>query len=201
MQNVSIVINCIEHKRQRDRMKTIDRLVSVLAGIKEARMPIKLTWSDLIIEDADWGELAGFLREWNWLLSGDVAPVFLSMFGDWLLRRRDDSVQKLDVLEGTLTTVADSYGEFRERVNTPEWQEEHLLSRLVYDLHGRGLVPAKGQCYSVAPHPVFGGRLEPEFIQVVDIPVWQSLCVQSFQAAMRHGEARRKTWWKFWRRA
>jgi hypothetical protein len=167
-------------------------------------MSLKLTWADLIIEDIEREYALNCLREWAWLVSGQFAPVFLSKFGDWYLRRPDGTTHKLDVLSGTFTVIADSPEEFRARVNTQEWQEEHLLSRLVYELHQHGKVPGPGQCFAVAPHPIFGGRLEPSFVMILDINVWQSLCRQSLQQACglsKEAEGRpRGKWWQFWRR-
>lgn len=139
-------------------------------------MSLELSWADLITEDLDRGEAQRILRGWARLVSGPVAPVFLSKFGDWFLRRPGGQVQKLDVLRGDLATLAASPEEFRGRVNSRDWQEEHLVSPLVYSLHEQGKVPGPGQCYAVAPHPIFGGRLEPRFIAVADIPVRQSIC-------------------------
>jgi hypothetical protein len=160
-------------------------------------MAIKLTWADLIDEDFSREDVEECLPPWNWLLSGDVGPVFLSRFGDWFLNRRDGSTVKLDVLAGEVIPIADSPEEFKARVNTMEWQEEHLLSLLVYELHEQGKIAGKGQCYAIAPHPIFGGRLEPEFISVMDRRVWQSICIQSF---IRPADPpTKKKWWPFGR--
>ncbi len=143
-------------------------------------MPHQLTWADLIIDDLP-PEAPAWLGEWNWLIRGQVAPLFLSKFGDWYLRRRNGSTEVLDVLTGTVCLVAQSPEEFQARVNDPLWQEERLLSLLVYQLHDLGKVPTAGQCYGVAPHPAFGGKLVPESVLLMDIPVWQSICSQIFR--------------------
>ncbi len=86
----------------------------------------------------------------------------------------------LDVLEGTVKTVANTPGEFRLLVNDQTWQEENLLSPLVLRLHEGGMILGKHQCYAVAPHPLLVGKTEPEFIMVMDLSVWQSICSQTF---------------------
>src|SRR4051794_691807 len=79
---------------------------------------IKLTWNDLLIQDADPDELAACLAPWSFMLQGDVAPIFLNRFGSWFLRRRDGSVQLLEVLEGTVHGVATTDEQFTALVNS-----------------------------------------------------------------------------------
>jgi hypothetical protein len=70
--------------------------------------------------------------------------------------------------------------EFTTLVNNQQWQEVHLLSLLVLQLHERSLIPGPGQCYGFAPHPAFAGKIELNTAIVLDIPVWQAICAQAF---------------------
>ncbi len=155
-------------------------------------MPTRLTWADLLIEDFDREEATALRGLWDWLVGGEAEPVFFSRFGDWFLRRPDGRTQMLDVLEGTLATVAGSPAEFEDRVNDPGWRDEHLLPALIAELHRRDKVPGPGQCYAVIPHPRDGGRFEPEFILVADLPLWQAICAHSARPA--EGRTTR-AWW------
>ena len=90
------------------------------------------------------------------------------------------------MLTGRLDRVADGYDEFLREVNEQWWQEVYLLSELVCQLHAAGKVPGPGQCYALAPHPARGGpnptngdAVDPRFVLVVDVAVWQSTCAQS----------------------
>ena len=69
--------------------------------------------------------------------------------------------------------------EFKGLVNSQEWQEDHLLSYQVYQLHQRGLVPGHRQCYGFAPHPIFTGRIDIDTVMIMDILAWQSICAQA----------------------
>ena len=140
----------------------------------------KLTWDDLLIQSISPEIAARCLAMWRPLVQGRVAPVFMSKFGDWFLRRPDGSTAELSVIGGTFKAIAGTSEEFSSCVNAPEWQEVHLLSRQVYELHQRGLVPGPGQCYALAPHPAFTGKIELGTIMLMDIPVWQSICAQLF---------------------
>jgi hypothetical protein len=145
-------------------------------------MTHKLIWDDLLIQSISPEIAAGCLAMWRPLVQGRVAPVFMSKFGDWFLRRPDGNTAELSVIEGTFNTISRTPEEFSSCVNTQEWQEVHLLSRQVHELHQRGLVPGPGQCYAFAPHPAFTGKLELGTVMLMDIVVWQSICAQLFAA-------------------
>ena len=145
----------------------------------------RLTWADLLIDDITPDQFRDWLAPWAGVVGGTVAPAFLSKFGFWFLRRPAGAVEMLDVFTGQLQEVADSYEAFVREVNEQWWQEVYLLSELVLQLHDAGKVPGPGQCYALAPHPALGGPnpaigevIDPRFVQVMDVVVWQSLCVQ-----------------------
>jgi hypothetical protein len=146
---------------------------------------LKLQWNDLFIEDLEPVTFSRWLDEWSWLLSGPVAPLFLSKFGDWFLRRPDGTTDMINVLDGTLEQVAVTPEEFLRNVNQREWQENYLLSELVFELHQRGKVPARGECYGFAPHPLFTGRLDVDLVMVMNLGAWQAICAQMARGA--HG--------------
>ena len=141
-------------------------------------MPCKLTWDDLVIEKISAPEAHIWLSYWSDAIGGKIAPIFMSKFGDWFLRRPDGSTDEFSVIEGTNSTIALSPDEFIGLVNTPSWQEEHLLSIQVSQLHERGIIPKHGQCYGFAPHPLLTGRIEIGEVMLMDIGVWQSICAQ-----------------------
>jgi hypothetical protein len=147
---------------------------------------LKLTWSDLIIEDLPSDELAALLAPWSFVLEGRVAPIFLNKFGSWFFHRPSGCIDLLDVLTANVETVAPSHEAFVARVNERSWQEEYLLSRLVYELHGAGKIPGPNECYALAPHPALGGPnpqlgepVQLEYVMVMSLRLWQSFCRQS----------------------
>ncbi|QDU19865.1 hypothetical protein [Urbifossiella limnaea] len=144
------------------------------------------TWADQIIDDITPDQFEAWLAPWAGLVGGTVAPAFMSKFGVWFLRRPTGAVEMLDVFTGQLQPMADSYEGFVGEVNEQWWQEVYLLSELVLRLHEAGKVPGPGQCYAIAPHPALGGpnpangdAVDPRFVMVVDVVVWQSICAQS----------------------
>src|SRR5262249_3646534 len=145
--------------------------------------------SDLLIEDITPDEFARWMGEWNDFVDGRVAPAFMSKFGTWFLRRPQGHVEMLDVFTGAVERMADSYEAFIAEVNQQWWQEVYLLSELVLQLHQASKVSGPGQCYALAPHPSLGGPnpmlgqpVDPQFVMVMEIGVWQSLCGQAVRA-------------------
>jgi len=146
----------------------------------------RLAWPDLLIDDITPDQFRNWLSPWTGIVTGSVAPAFMSKFGFWFLRRPEGYVELLDVFTGELQRAADNYEAFVREVNEPWWQEVYLFSELVYQLHEAGKVPRRGQCYALCPHPALGGRnpangetVDPRFVMVMDVVVWQSLCAQS----------------------
>lgn len=92
----------------------------------------------------------------------------------------------LNAFTGRLERVAPDYEQFAREVNEIWWQELYLFSELVFQLHEVGKVAGPGQCYALAPHPVWGGpnpangdAVDPRFVTVVDVEVWLCICAQS----------------------
>jgi hypothetical protein len=147
---------------------------------------LRMTWSDLLIEDITPDDFQRWLLPWSPVISGRIAPAFMSKFGTWFLRRPEGHVEMLDVFSGEVVRMADTYEQFIAEVNEQWWQEAYLLSKLVYQLHQEGKIPGLGECYALAPHPALGGPnplrdepVETRFVMVLPINVWQQLCVQS----------------------
>src|SRR5581483_10245601 len=126
---------------------------------------MKLTWDDLLIQHISPEDARAWIAPWSHLVTGPFAPVFMSKFGDWFLRRPDGSTDELSVIEGTLRRVAVTPDEFMANVNRVEWQEEHLLSFHVAQLHERGLIT---------------GRIDLNLARIMTMRVWQSIAAQSF---------------------
>ena len=148
-------------------------------------MATKLTWDELLIQSISESDARTWLGYWSGIVSGKAAPIFMSKFGDWFLRRPDGGTDELSVLEGTCQRIASTAEEFATLVNTPTWQERHLLSFNVWQLHERGIIPQQGQCYAFVPHPMFLGRIDIDYVRLMDIGVWQSLCAQHFLPEVR----------------
>jgi hypothetical protein len=143
-------------------------------------MSLALTWDDLLIQNITSDKAGLWLGHWKGWLNGPVSPICMSKFGDWFLRRMDGSTLELSVIEGTVQTIATTPDEFAILVNTPDWQEKHLLPFLIKQLYERGIAPQAGQCYGFAPHPRFTGKISIDQIMIMEIGIWQSICADTF---------------------
>lgn len=155
---------------------------------------MRLTWDDLIIEAITPEQFRRWIAPWTGVVTGRIAPAFLSKFGTWFLRRPEGQVEMLDVFTGAIEKIADSYEAFVAQANRREWQEVYLLSELVLQLHEAGNRPGPGQCFALAPHPALGGPnplngdvVDPHFVTVMDVVVWQSLCAQVVSGQANRG--------------
>lgn len=120
-----------------------------------------------------------WLGLWQGTIKSKVAPKFMSKFGDWFLQLPDGSTNELSVIEGTYSKIASTPEEFAGLVNTAKWQEEHLMSLIVQQLHDRKIVAQAGQCCAFVPHPVLAGRIDVDSAMLMDIGVWQHICAQT----------------------
>lgn len=151
-------------------------------------MAIQLGWDDLLIQNLQQRECERWLSHWSGWVLGRVLPLYMSKFGDWFLRQPDGSTSELSVLEGTYKIIASTPDEFVGLINSQEWQQEHLLSRLVLQLHERNIIPAEGQCYGFAPHPILSGRIVTNDALIMPIGAWQYVCADMLAPQVKAGQ-------------
>lgn len=160
-----------------------------------------LTWNDLFVDATDL-DFERLLAEWPGLITEEIRPLGASVFGDLFFERRAGEVDKLDVLEGGLHCIANSFQEFSEFMNSPEWQEQHLLSQGVALLKEKGLSRAPGQFFGFVPHPEFTGKIDWSKVMPLDAVVWNSICAQTLGVApapeisTAPSIPSKRSWWK-----
>ncbi|MGO2111769.1 MAG: T6SS immunity protein Tdi1 domain-containing protein [Pseudoclavibacter sp.] len=143
-----------------------------------------LDWDHLFV-DAARLDMVRIVEPWTGLVHGPIRPIGMSMFGDVYFDRYDDVILRIDVLEGGVVPVADDREHFDRLMNTPEWARDALLVEGVALMHQRGIVPAEGECYAFAPHPVLTGTINWDHVMTMSAVVWHSICAQSVQANSR----------------
>ena len=147
----------------------------------------QIRWNDLLIENVSDPNLRlpEILRYWDWLLTGRFGPHALSKFGDCFFQRPDGSIHVLDVVEGEVRLVADSHSAFMLLVNTQSWQEENLLSFLIWQMHELNMIPTQYQSYAFKLHPILGGDFTPENVIIMEMPIWQHICSELHKQVRR----------------
>jgi hypothetical protein len=147
---------------------------------------VKLSWSDLLIEQVDDDTLARSLAEWGGRVDDRGSLAFLNRFGSWFFYKPEGHVEMLDAFTGRVERVADTRHELIAKVNDPAWHREFLLSGLVYGLHRAGRVASGTQCYMIAPHPAHGGpnprkgeEVDLQQVMVLELFACQNLAAQA----------------------
>ena len=138
---------------------------------------------DLLVQSISDSDARTWLGYWPGRVAGGAVPVFISKFGDWFLRRPDDGIDKLSVIEGTCSEVASTHQELNSLLKSQAWQREHLFSFEVLQLCERGLVPQRGQCYGFIPHPALSGHINTNHAMPMEIGLWQHICARHFLSA------------------
>jgi hypothetical protein len=141
-----------------------------------------LSWSD-IFTDASALPFQRLLEQWSGTVAGQLRPIGASAFGDLFFERPSGEIERLDVLEGGVHHVADSFDDFSRLMNSREWQEDNLLTQGVALLSERQIIRGPGQFYGFAPHPAFTGKIDWGRVMPVDAVVWHSLCAQALGTA------------------
>jgi len=138
-----------------------------------------LSWDDLFLQDSSL-DFVRILSCWPQLDFGRIRPIGLSAFGDCFFERSDGTIHVLDTLHGRVYQVATSMDEFTTKMNSPQWQEEHLMSAFLAQLLENGLSRGPGQVIGFAPHPAFTGKLSAGQAMALDPIVWHSIAGQIF---------------------
>lgn len=122
-------------------------------------------------------EILQGLESWSWLPVNDKQPIAVTAFGD-VFFDSDDGVWFLDTLEGSLTLATKSKDELQKLLNTEEGQDHYLMSGFILRTHNEGMTLGPGQCYEFKVHPIIGGEIEFDNIEIQDFVVSLNLCGQ-----------------------
>jgi hypothetical protein len=123
-------------------------------------------------------DTADLLQHWQWCVPATMRPIQMTKFGDWFLIDTDGSVYFLDLIEGDLTQIASSLAEYNTKKDIPELRSEWFLDGFVFRCHREGPRLRDGECYGWRIHPMTGGKLEFQNIQVFSLSIYQSLMGQ-----------------------
>jgi Domain of unknown function (DUF1851) len=118
------------------------------------------------------------LSEWRWIVPQDYAPIQMTKFGHWFFINPQGQVYMLDLIEGALQLVAPSVREYNVLKDTAEKQSEWFFDFLVFGCFEANMLISESQCYGWRVHPMLGGELSFDNIQVFSLEVYQSLMGQ-----------------------
>jgi len=124
-------------------------------------------------------DTARLLADWRWLVPEDFHPIHLSKFGHWFFASPDGRIHHLNIIEGSLLQVAKSRGQFEAMKEDDQIRNDWLQASLVLQCDAKGLLLKPSECYGWRVHPMVGGKIELENIQVFSLNDYQTLIAQS----------------------
>lgn len=135
-------------------------------------MPI--TMNDLTISP-DAVDLVELLSDWEWAFPEALRPVLLTAMGDVFAQGESGAVYFVDVVEGTVQSVADDGSVFQSQLSDPEFVTDHMFPARVIELRDAGKSLASGQVYSHRQPLVLGGSDDVDNVEVTDVGVHVSI--------------------------
>ncbi len=123
-------------------------------------------------------EAEALLRDWRWLVPGELTPLLITVFGDWVFGAPDGSIWMLSVLEGGLEQVAPSSSEFNRKKADFAWLDTVFIAGWQEIAERHGLEPDEGECLGWKLHPLLGGEFDVANLQLFSMSVYQSLMGQ-----------------------
>jgi hypothetical protein len=126
-------------------------------------------------------DVKDLLKPWRWLVPLEATPLFLSVFGDWVLGAPDGSIWALSVLDGSYLQIASTGAEYNRLKSSFEWLDSTFMAGWQEIAHRHGLVPAVDECIGWKVHPALGGPLAKENLKVFSMRVYQYLMGQLHQ--------------------
>ena len=86
-------------------------------------------------------------------------------------------------------------------MNSPDWQEQQLLSQGVAVLKEKGISRGPAQFFGFAPHPSFIGKIDWSRVMPFDANAWNSICAQTLgvvppEESVLPDSASKRPWWK-----
>jgi hypothetical protein len=119
------------------------------------------------------------LSDWRWLIGDKPITIqAVAAVGNLFLRGESGRIYLLEIEDGTCECIAQSAGQFEEKVGDRHNRRAWLKGFLVRDLRRAGIVLGPGQCYGhKIPHHL-GGVPGIENIEPVDLMVHVSVLGQ-----------------------
>ncbi|ABC30148.1 hypothetical protein HCH_03398 [Hahella chejuensis KCTC 2396] len=135
-----------------------------------------LTWNDLTVSftHIDRNKL---VEDWKWLV-GQSLPILVTSIGDAFLQNESGEIYWLIAGSAEFEKVAESYEEFKIKLQDNELLNEWFLVPLVLQLKEQGSVLERGKLYGFKRLPVLGGKYEPENFELTDIEIHFALSGQ-----------------------
>lgn len=135
-------------------------------------MPI--TMNDLTISP-DGVDMETLLDDWSWAMPEQWRPVLLTAMGDVFAQGDSGSVYFVDMVEGTITPIADDGPSFQSLLKDTQFVTDHLFPSRITNLREAGKALAPKHVYSHKQPLVLGGEDDVDNVEVTDVSVHISI--------------------------
>jgi hypothetical protein len=135
-------------------------------------MPI--TMNDLTInpQGIDFTRL---LSDWKWAMPEPMRPVLLTAMGDAFAQGESGQVYFIDVVDGSIRTVAEDGPSFQSLLRNSKFVTDHMFPARIVEFRTAGMTLQPKQVYSHKQPLVLGGADEIENFETVDVVVHISI--------------------------
>ncbi len=135
-------------------------------------MPI--TMNDLTISP-DGVDLNGLLSDWEWAIPEPLRPVLLTAMGDAFAQGESGAVYFIDMVEGTITSVADDGPSFQSLLSDTQFVTDHMFPSRIVQLRNAGKTLQPTHVYSHKQPLVLGGSDDADNVDMTDVSVHVSI--------------------------
>lgn len=139
---------------------------------REVFMPI--TMNDLTIS-SDGVDMETLLSEWSWAIPEPLRPVLLTAMGDAFAQGESGSIYFVDMVEGTITSVAEDGDSFQSLLSDTQFVTDHLFPSRIVQLRNAGKTLKPKHVYSHKQLLALGGDDDTDNVEVTDISVHISI--------------------------
>ena len=130
--------------------------------------------NDLTIS-ADGVDMDALLNDWSWAMPEPLRPVLLTAMGAAFAQSESGAVYFIDMVEGTITTVADDGASFQSLLADTQFVTDHLFPSRIVQLRNAGKTLRPGHVYSHKQLLVLGGDDDAENVEETDVSVHISI--------------------------
>lgn len=135
-------------------------------------MPI--TMNDLTISP-DGIDMNTLLSDWEWAMPEPLRPVLITAMGDAFAQGESGAVYFIDIVEGTITSVADDGPSFQSLLSNTQFVTDHMFPSRIVQLRDAGKTLKPNNVYSHKQPLVLGGSDDADNVEVADVAVHVSI--------------------------
>ena len=119
------------------------------------------------------------IEYWKWAIpDGEIRPIILTSFGDWIYETKNEGIKLLSILDGTVEKIASSHDELALKIKDPANRDNWFLEGFVIKCNINKVDFSLGKCLGWKLQPIIGGKFQYENIGVYDYKIYWHIASQ-----------------------